>query len=89
MVSIFSKYSICNLTSSISSCIFKIVSEDSIFLSKPHAKDFAEKILQAYKIKSDVLKKRVLKQNTIAKQYDFDVRAKKYSEWLDELYLKS
>ena len=61
---------------------------DSIFLSKPHAKDFAEKILQVYKIKSDVLKKRVLKQNTIAKQYDFDVRAKKYSEWLDELYLK-
>ena len=62
---------------------------DSIFLSKPHAKDFAEKILQVYKIKSDVLKKRVLKQNTIAKQYDFDVRAKKYSEWLDKLYLKS
>lgn len=62
--------------------------KDSIFLSKPHAKDFAEKILQVYKIKSDVLKKRVLKQNTIAKQYDFDVRAKKYSEWLDELYLK-
>jgi glycosyltransferase involved in cell wall biosynthesis len=62
---------------------------DSIFLSNPHAKDFAEKILQVYKIKSDVLKKRVLNQNTIAKQYDFDVRAKKYSEWLDELYLKS
>ena len=62
---------------------------DSIFLSKPHAKDFAQKILQVYKIKSDVLKKRVLKQNTIAKQYDFDVRAKKYSEWLDKLYLKS
>lgn len=62
---------------------------DSIFLSKPQAKDFAEKFLQVYKIKSDVLKKRVLKQNTIAKQYDFDVRARKYSEWLDELYLKS
>ena len=53
------------------------------------SKDFAEKILQVYKIKSDVIKKRVLKQNTIAKQYDFDVRAKKYSEWLDKLYLKS
>jgi len=62
---------------------------DSIFLSKPRAKDFAEKILQAYKIKSDVLRKRVLKQNTMAKKYDFDVRAKKYSEWLEKLYLKS
>ena len=59
---------------------------DSIFLSKPHAKDFAEKILQVYKIKSDVLKERVLKQNTIANQYDFDVRAKKYNCWLEKLF---
>jgi glycosyltransferase involved in cell wall biosynthesis len=58
----------------------------SIFLSKLHAKDFAEIILKVYNLKSELLKKRVLKQNQIAKQYDFDVRAKKYNAWLEKLF---
>jgi glycosyltransferase involved in cell wall biosynthesis len=59
---------------------------DSIFLSKLHAKDFAEIILKVYNFKSELLKKRVLKQNQIAKQYDFDVRANKYNAWLEKLF---
>ena len=61
--------------------------EGSIFLAKLHAKDFAEIILKVYNLKSVLLKKRVLKQNQIAKQYDFDVRAKKYNAWLEKLLM--
>ena len=61
--------------------------EGSIFLAKLHAKDFAEIILKVYNLKSELLKKRVLKQNQIAKQYDFDVRAKKYNAWLEKLLM--
>ncbi|QDD01818.1 glycosyltransferase family 4 protein [Candidatus Methylopumilus planktonicus] len=61
---------------------------DSIFLSKLQAKDFSEIILKVYNLKSELLKKRVLKQNQIAKQYDFDVRAKKYNTWLGKLFFE-
>lgn len=60
---------------------------DSIFLAKLHAKDFAEIILKVYNLKGELLKKRVLKQNQIAKQYDFDMRAKRYNVWLEKLFL--
>jgi hypothetical protein len=60
---------------------------DSIFLAKLHAKDFAEIILKVYNLKGELLKKRVLKQNQIAKQYDFDMRAKRYNVWLERLFL--
>ena len=60
---------------------------DSIFLAKLHAKDFAEIILKVYNLKGELLKKRVLKQNQIAKQYDFDMRAKRYNVWLETLFL--
>jgi glycosyltransferase involved in cell wall biosynthesis len=60
---------------------------DSIFLAKLHAKDFAQVILNVYNFESELLKKRVLKQNQIAKQYDFDMRAKRYNVWLEKLFL--
>jgi hypothetical protein len=61
---------------------------DSIFLSKLHAKDFAEIILKVYNFESELLKKRVLKQKKIAKQYDFDARAKKYNAWIRKLFFE-
>jgi glycosyltransferase involved in cell wall biosynthesis len=57
----------------------------SIFLAKSNAKEFSKEILNAYKTKSDLLRKRILNQNTIAKKYDFSVRARKYNVWLNEL----
>jgi len=57
----------------------------SIFLAKSNAKDFAKEILNTYKMKSDILKKRILNQNKISKKYDFSVRARKYNFWLNEL----
>ncbi|CAM8362788.1 glycosyltransferase family 4 protein [Candidatus Methylopumilus planktonicus] len=60
----------------------------SVFLSKALAKDFAEGILKISKMKSDALKRRILKQNQIARQYDFATRAKKYNAWLEKLFVK-
>ena len=60
----------------------------SVFLSRALAKDFAERILKISKMKSDVLNKRILRQNQIARQYDFATRAKKYNVWLEKLFAK-
>ena len=58
---------------------------DSIFLAKSKAKDFAKAIFNVYKMKSDELQERISKQNKISKQYDFNVRARKYNTWLNNL----
>ena len=59
---------------------------NSIFLAKPDAKDFAKVVLNIFKMKSDEIQKRVLAQNKISKQYDFNLRASKYNAWLNDLY---
>jgi glycosyltransferase involved in cell wall biosynthesis len=58
----------------------------SVFLSKALPNDFAESILKISKMKRDALKKRILKQNQIARQYDFATRAKKYNAWLENYF---
>ena len=58
---------------------------NSIFLSKPNAKDFANKILQVYGSDPNNLKTRILNQKKIAKNYDFNVRASRYDKWLSNL----
>ena len=58
---------------------------ESIFLAKSKAKDFAKVILNVYKIKPDLLKKRISRQNEISKHYDFNARAMKYNVWLNNL----
>jgi glycosyltransferase involved in cell wall biosynthesis len=66
--------------------VIGLAGSDSIFLAKPNAKDFAKVILNTYKTKADILKKRIFKQNQIAKLYDYNSRAQKYDTWLDSLF---
>jgi glycosyltransferase involved in cell wall biosynthesis len=67
--------------------VIGLAGTDSIFLAKSNPKDFAKIILNICNTKVETLKKRIAKQNQIAKQYDYNARAKKYNHWLSSLIL--